>query len=299
MFNKIAVLGTGTMGQGIAQFFAQNQKIVIGYDTNEAMLLKAQNKLKDREGMEKYLSFTSDLKEAISDADLIIESVTEDLEIKRRLYKDIGILLKKDAIITSNTSTYPLALLTLNQSFGNRMIITHFFNPPQLVPLVELVQSKGTLRGIIEVVTEFLRHFGKVPVVLKKDSKGFVANRLQAAVLREACFLVESGVVDVKDIDTIMTEGIGLRWAFSGPFKVADMGGLDVWDKVCMNLLPDLSNEMHTPGIIKEKVQQGKIGLKAQQGFYKYDNNNNDEKNNGQRLIELLKIKEMMIKKKH
>jgi 3-hydroxybutyryl-CoA dehydrogenase len=297
MFKKLAVLGTGTMGQGIAQFFARNHLLVTAYDTNKKMLFNAQARLKKQEGLEKYLSFTSDIKEVISDADLIIESVTEDLGVKRRLYNDIEIFLKEDAIISSNTSTYPLALLALNQSFSNRMIITHFFNPPQLVPLVELVQSKDTLPGLIEDVTEFLRHFGKVPVVLKKDSKGFIANRLQAAVLREACFLVESGVADVNDIDTIMTEGIGLRWALSGPFKIADMGGLDVWEKVCMNLLPDLSNEKHTPEIIKEKVRQGKIGVKTWQGFYKYDINNNDAESSGQELIEFLKIKEMMSKK--
>ena len=120
MFNKIAVLGTGTMGQGIAQFFAWHQLLVTAYDINKKMLSKAQKRLKEQEGLGKHLSFTSDIKEAISDADLIIEIVTEDLEIKRRLYFDIG-------------------------------------------------------------------------TFLKKDSKGFIANRLQAAVLREACFLVESG----------------------------------------------------------------------------------------------------------
>ncbi|MEO6707713.1 MAG: 3-hydroxyacyl-CoA dehydrogenase NAD-binding domain-containing protein [Ginsengibacter sp.] len=291
MFKKIAVLGTGLMGQGIAQFFAWHQLLVTAYDTNKEMLSKAQNSLKKQEGLEKHLSFTSDLKEAISDADLIIETVTEDLEIKRRLYNDIEIFLKKDAIISSNTSTYPLALLTLNQSFANRMIITHFFNPPQIVPLVELVQSEGTLPGLTERVTKFLRDLGKVPVLLKKDSNGFIANRLQAAVLREACFLVESGVADETDIDTVMTEGIGLRWALNGPFKIADMGGLDVWEKVCRNLLPVLSNEKQTPEIIKEKVIKGNMGLKTGEGFYKYDGNNNDIGNTEQKLLELLKLK--------
>ena len=291
MFNKIAVLGTGTMGQGIAQFFAWHQLLVTAYDTNMGMLSKAQNRLKKQAGLEKHLSFTSDLKEAISDADLIIETVTEDLEIKRRLYIDIGPFLKKDTILSSNTSTYPLALLTFNQSFANRMIITHFFNPPQIVPLVELVQSEGTLPGLIEQITKFLRDLGKVPILLKKDSKGFIANRLQAAILREACFLVENGVANETDIDTVMTEGIGLRWALNGPFKIADMGGLDIWEKVCRNLLPILSNQKQTPDIIKAKVIKGNIGLKTGEGFYKYDGKSNDTVNTAQKLIELLKLK--------
>ncbi|HUZ58836.1 MAG TPA: 3-hydroxyacyl-CoA dehydrogenase NAD-binding domain-containing protein [Hanamia sp.] len=297
MFYKIAVLGTGTMGLGIAQFFAQNQLVVLAYDVNSEMISKAQNRLKDQKGIYKYLSFTTNLQEAVSDADLIIESVIEDLEIKRRLYSDIESFLKKDAIISSNTSTYPLAFLAFGQSFSNRMIITHFFNPPQLVPLVELVQSEDTLQGLIEEIEEFLRHFGKVPVVLKKDSKGFIANRLQVAVLREACFLVDSGVADVRDIDRVMTEGIGLRWAFNGPFKIADLGGLDVWEKVCINLLPDLSNEKQIPELIKEKVTKGETGLKSGHGFYKYDFKNNDAENTLHELIQLLKLKEMMIKK--
>lgn len=297
MFNKLAVLGTGTMGLGIAQFFARNQLVVLAYDINREMISKAQNRLKDQKGIYKYLSFTTDLKEAVSDADLIIESVIEELEIKRRLYSDIASFIKKDAIISSNTSTYPLALLVYDQPFFDRMIITHFFNPAQLVPLVELVQSEYTLPGLIEKIAEFLRHLGKVPIVLKKDSKGFIANRLQAAVLREACFLVDSGVADVRDIDRVMTEGIGLRWAFNGPFKIADMGGLDVWGKVCMNLLPDLSNKKQIPELIKEKVTKGDIGLKTGHGFYKYNFKNNDTDNTLLELVELLKLKEMMIKK--
>jgi 3-hydroxybutyryl-CoA dehydrogenase len=297
MFHKIAVLGTGTMGLGIAQFFARNKLVVLAYDINREMISSAQDRLKKQKGIYKYLSFTTNLKEAVSDADLIIESVIEELEIKRQLYSDIAGYLKKDAIISSNTSTYPLALLAFNQSFFNRMIITHFFNPAQLVPLVELVQFKDTLPGLAEKIAEFLRQLGKVPVVLKKDIKGFIANRLQAAVLREACSLVGNGIADVEDIDRVMTEGIGLRWVFNGPFKIADLGGLDVWEKVCMNLLPDLSSEKQIPELIKKKVAKGNIGVKTGHGFYKYDFKNNAADNTLYELTELLKLKEMMIRK--
>ena len=226
MFNKITVLGTGTMGDGIAWFFARQKLAVTAYDIDRDKIIASGNRLKSQEQIAKYLTYTSDLGAAMSEADLIIESASEDLAIKRQLYSDIAPLLRKGAIVSSNTSTYPLALLMSGQPFGSRMIITHFFNPADLIPLVEIVQHENTMPGLVEDVAAFLRQFGEVPVVLKKDINGFVANRLQAAVLREACFLVESGIACVADIDTVMTESLGIRWALNGPFCIADLGGI-------------------------------------------------------------------------
>lgn len=312
MFNKITILGTGTMGDGIARFFARQKLAVTGYDIDQDKIVAAGNRLKDQEQIGNYLTYTSDLGAAISEADLIIESAPEDLAIKRQLYSDMAPFLKKGAIVSSNTSTYPLASLISGQPFGSRMIITHFFNPADLIPLVEIVQHENTIPGLAEDVASFLRQSGKVPVVLKKDINGFVANRLQAAVLREACFLVENGIAGVADIDTIMTEGLGIRWAINGPFRIADLGGLDVWQKVCENLLPELSRETGTPAIIKEMVKVKKLGLKSGEGFYRYGSQTNQVQTNQaqtnhphakhasdyrQTLIELLQMKRTIEKK--
>jgi 3-hydroxybutyryl-CoA dehydrogenase len=292
MFNRMTILGTGTMGDGIARFFASQKLRVIAYDTDQGKILAARDKLHGEEQLREYLTYTSDLKEAISSADIIIESVSEDLTIKRQLYNDMAGWVKDTAVISSNTSSYPLKLLIANQPFARRMIITHFFNPPDLIPLVEIVQHENAMPGLAEKVADFLRYFGKVPVILKKDIDGFIANRLQAAILREACFLVESGIAGVADIDTVMTESVGMRWAINGPFRISDLGGLDVWQKVCENLLPALSRETGVPEIISKKVEERKLGWKTGQGFYQYDVQDKDVENHRHKLARLLTWKQ-------
>ena len=220
---------------------------------------------------EKCLKYTMVLEEAISEAEFIIESAPEDFEVKRQLYNEIGPLLKKDAIVASNTSSYPLARLSHEQPFADRLIIAHFFNPAHIIPLVELVKGENTKEGVAETIAAFLTTCGKVPVILKKDIRGFIANRLQAAVLREACFLIENGIADAGQIDTVMKESIGMRWAVSGPFQVSDYGGLDIWGKVLENLLPVLDNRGQVPAIISEKVKLNELGVKTGKGFFNYD----------------------------
>ena len=230
---------------------------------------------KDHDGTgdpgEKFLTYTTVLKEAVSEADFIIECAPEDLEIKRKLFREIAPLMKPGAIVASNTSTFPLTKLSDQQPFADRLIIAHFFNPAHIIPLVEIVQTENTTSGVAVEIENFLRRCGKVPVILKKDIQGFIANRLQAAVLREACFLVEKGIADAGQIDTVMKESIGTRWALSGPFQVADYGGLDIWEKVLRNLLPVLDNKTEVPVIISEKVKQNELGLKTGKGFFNYD----------------------------
>jgi 3-hydroxybutyryl-CoA dehydrogenase len=292
MIKKITVLGMGTMGNGIAHFFAQQKIPVIGYDISEEMINKARNRLIENESLCNYLSFTSDLKQAVWDADLIIESVPEELDIKKRIYSLMAPYLKPNAVVSSNTSTYPLSVLAFNQSFSDRMLITHFFNPAQIIPLVEIVKVDNTEPMLVEMVSDFFKKCGKKPVILKKECKGFIANRLQAAVLREACFLAETGVSDIQDIDTVMKEGLGPRWAFSGPFEISDFGGLDIWEKVCSNLIPDLCSELSIPRIIKEKVSSGATGLKAGKGFYNYYRHDAFQEKRDFNLIKLFRLKD-------
>lgn len=307
--NNIAILGAGTMGHGIGQIFAQHGLAVTVYDPHPAALQAASEKvlrnlrlLQENQGGEAVnpglavsnLMFTSDLSAAITGADLVIEAVPENLTIKWSLYSQIAPMLKPTAIVTSNTSTFALETLAFEQPFADRFLITHFFNPAPLIPLVEIVQLDITMPGIAGQLIELLRACGKVPVLLKKDIAGFIANRLQAAVMREACYLLESGIAEAAQIDTAMKEGPGLRWAIGGPFEIADYGGLDVWEKVTGHLFPQLGASQEAPELIREKVAKGELGVKTGAGFYTYGDPAQQERQSGERdrkLLGLLQVK--------
>jgi 3-hydroxybutyryl-CoA dehydrogenase len=297
MFGKIAILGAGTMGRGIAQVFAQQGILVVLYDPNNQAMKAAKKLLDSKKAQEPNdwkLVYADNLKDAVQEADLIIETVSEDLEIKRVLYLQMTPFLKKDAIIASNTSTYSLEILSQQQTFASQMIITHFFNPAAIIPLVEVVQQSETNPEVTERVMSLLIKCGKVPVLLKKDIAGFIANRLQAAVMREACYLMQSGVADERQIDTAMKEGPGMRWAINGPFEIADLGGLDIWEKLASHLFPQLGAELSAPESIRSKVRLGELGFKIGKGFYEYGDNSERERlvdARDQRLLQILELK--------
>ena len=263
------------MGFNIARYFANHRMGVTIYDLNPAMMdlsEKKMNKINKASGRDTYISHPRNLEAAIANADFVIESVSEDLEIKRNLYFRISPLLKNEnVIVSSNTSTFALAELAAGLPFKTRMIITHFFNPAHLIPLVEIVKSEHTLITSVKRVIDLLTDSGKVPVILKADIKGFIANRLQVALLREACYLIDRGIADPYMIDTVVKESIGIRWALNGPFEILDHGGLDIWEKVLGNLLPVLDNTPRVSNIIEEKARLKNLGVKTGSGFYKYD----------------------------
>lgn len=292
MYHKIAVLGAGTMGSGLAQLFARFGIPVMLYDPDRQALDKAQEAIarssrlhirewpNEREAWERagsLLRLTDEMKEAVEGADLILEAGPENIAIKREIYKAIAPFLGADALVASNTSSLALETLAQGQLFGDRFVIAHFFNPALLVPLVEIVKLPGTRTDLADRLIEVLVRCGKEPVVLKKDCPGFIANRLQAAVLREACHLLASGVADAEQIDRAMKEGPGLRWALNGPFEIADFGGLDIWEKVTGNLFPTLDNGLTAPEPIRDNVRNGKLGVKSGSGFYDYGDGHSRE----------------------
>ncbi|MEF3306004.1 3-hydroxyacyl-CoA dehydrogenase family protein [Paenibacillus sp. GYB003] len=289
----IAVLGAGTMGGGIAELFAGRGMSVALYDPHESALERAGRRLvgggriaiaaddgatpsRDAEaarpgGAERgRLRLTASLAEAARGACFVFEAGPERLETKRELFRDLAPLLGEDAVVASNTSTLSLVGLAERQPFADRLVVAHFFNPAAVVPLVELVGLPVTRPGVLERIAALLADCGKTPVVLKKDCPGFIANRLQAAVLREACHLLRSGVADAEQIDLAMTEGPGLRWALNGPLAIADYGGLDIWESVAGNLFPLLDNGPDAPESIRDMVRQGRLGFKSGAGFYEY-----------------------------
>ncbi len=267
MIRHIAVLGAGTMGLSVAKLFAAHRYGVSLYEPNK----QVRQTLEEQLGTEATaIHLFSDLQKAVSEADLIIECVPEDIGMKRQLYLQLASVLGQDAIVASNTSTFALQQLADGLPYADRMVITHFFNPAHLIPLVELIALPHTRSGLIEELVELFRHIGKTPVVLNKDIPGFIANRLQAALMREACYLLDNGIANAEQIDSVVKDGIGLRWALKGPFEIADLGGLDIWSKVTGHLFPELQNGTETPASILDKTARGLLGVKTGSGYYTY-----------------------------
>lgn len=309
MIQQAAVIGSGVMGHGIAQVYAQAGIAVILYDLEDSYLEKAkkaieanlalqagQGLLTETESREALarIKTTTNLEETVRTAEFITEAIPEVIEWKWELYEKLERLAKPDAVIASNTSTLPISRLAEKMSTPERMVITHFFNPAQLVPLVEVVRHDRTTEEAIQLTMELMRKIGKAPVLLKKEVPGFIANRLQAALAREAFHLLEEGVAEARDIDLAVTAGPGFRWSFIGPIETADFGGLDTWKRVIDNLAPVLSKSQQAPDLLNECVEAGNLGTKTGQGIYKYENASVSEKikERDEKFIELLKIKQ-------
>ncbi|TPG68381.1 3-hydroxyacyl-CoA dehydrogenase family protein [Brevibacillus laterosporus] len=285
MVKRVAVIGAGVMGHGIAQAYAGAGIQVNLYDPDEQMLQKAKNMLEtsmslfiqegvwDEEHKENTwanLRVTTNLSEALNSVELVTEAIPEILELKWKLFADIEAIVDEDIIIASNTSTIPLSQLAARVQHPERMVITHFFNPAQIVPLVEIVKHERTTDHAISTVMEVMTRIGKEPILLQKEVPGFIANRLQAALIREAFHLIEEGVADARAIDTAVTAGPGFRWSKIGPMQTVDFGGLDTWMRVMQNLAPVLSKEEKTPGIIRQHVEAGELGVKTGKGLFDY-----------------------------
>ncbi len=305
----ICVLGSGTMGHGIGQVFAAASFPVVIYDINEQVLQLAKSRihtnlklmaaenyitLEDIARIESNISFSTDLQLAAKNARLVIEAVPEIIELKKDIYKKLETIIDNHTIVASNTSTYSIERLAEDVSFAERMLVVHFFNPAHLVRLVEVVPSVKTKSEVVEYVVKLLTTCGKNAVRLQKDIPGFIANRLQAAVVREALYLLEQGIADARSIDSVIADGPGMRWAFDGPIQIADFGGLDIWEKVTGNLFPELDTRTNAPTSISEKVQSNKLGAKSGEGFYQYDREEVTlaAKERDRKLIKLLAIKE-------
>jgi 3-hydroxybutyryl-CoA dehydrogenase len=285
LIQQLAVIGSGVMGHGIAQLYAMAGYQVTVYDIQQEFLERAAEWIENnlallveegsltpqaaREAGER-IRYTTDLEAAVKEADFITEVIPEVLELKWELFAKLEQFAKPDAIIASNTSTFPISQLIEKATTAGRMIITHFFNPAQLVPLVEVVKHEDTSEAVVAATMQLMREIGKQPVLLQKDVPGFIANRLQAALVREAFHLLNEGVATAQDIDTAVTAGPGFRWAFVGPIETVDYGGLDTWKRVLDNLAPVLDKRESAPAVINELVAQGKLGTKSGAGIYSY-----------------------------
>ncbi|OYO06899.1 3-hydroxyacyl-CoA dehydrogenase [Enemella evansiae] len=259
--DPIAVVGAGQMGAGIAEVLARAG--------NQVRLVDARPGVADQVTERLALSTlrpAETLEDAVLGAGLIVEAVSEDLQVKADLLGELG-RLTPAAIIASNSSTFGPSELAPHAADPGRLVVAHFFYPATVVPLVELVPSEHSDPGVLDAVQDLLAGAGRTVVRLRRDVPGFVANRLQAALLREAIHLVEEGVLDVAGIDEIVTASIGVRWSLAGPFRISDLGGLDVWAAVCGRLWPDLGADT-VPTWLQQRVAAGELGAKSGRGAY-------------------------------
>lgn len=287
MINKIAVLGAGTMGHGIAATFAVSGYSVNIYDNNEATRSKVQglieselelyyeNQLIEKKTIQEAIdriNICSQLEETVKEVDYVIEATPEVLEIKQKIFKEIDKFCKETAIFASNTSSLPLnkMLDVLSKERKKRMMVCHWYNPAFLMPLVELSFFGNTSEDVYQEVEALYTQLGKTTIKVLKDIPGLVANRIQQGIAREVFSLMEMGVASPEDIDKALKFGPAFRYATTGQLEIADMGGLDIWCTVGDNLLSVMDNRKDSNPILRKKVVEGKLGVKVGEGFFKY-----------------------------
>ncbi|MGH3020979.1 MAG: 3-hydroxyacyl-CoA dehydrogenase family protein [Gaiellaceae bacterium] len=261
---EVAVVGAGTMGAGIARVFAGAGASVRLCARREASLEAARGRLGDQAAR---VRLTTSADEALDAAELVIETIVEEAEPKRALLARAEELAAPDAILTTNTSSLRLASLADALRRPERFAGLHWLNPPELVELVEVVGGERTARETLEALAGWMEQLGKAPVVVRRDVPGFVVNRLQYALLREAYALVDAGVCSFADVDRTLTHGLGARWAAIGPFETMDLAGLDVHAAVAANLWPELANEAEPSPSMARALESGALGVKSGRGL--------------------------------
>jgi 3-hydroxybutyryl-CoA dehydrogenase len=272
------VLGGGTMGVGIiAMFLGGGWKVDVvsrsastrdGLPAATSRALHAMGKPDDVSGLATYAT----LEEAPwSSIDIVVETVTEDLALKRQIFADLERLSRPGVPLTSNSSSFPISEIGKGLSSQDRMMGLHFFMPAHLIPLVEVVRSIHTDVTLAEKVGEIMRALGKRPVQVKKDVIGFLGNRIQGALMREALWLIEEGVASPEDIDATVRLSFGFRYAAAGPITQKEHSGWDTTCAVAKIIWPDLNNSDGPPPVLQRNVDQGRIGFKTKGGFFDWD----------------------------
>ena len=288
MIKKIGVIGAGTMGHGIAESFAMFGYNVNLYDTNAAQLEKALNEIKAEQKLlveeafisaEKAaatlenISIHTDLQTAVKDRDYVIEAAPENMELKQNLFKQLDGFCPAHTILASNTSSLSLEpmMALVSEARKQRMMVCHWYNPGHLMPLAELSFFGNMPTDIYQQVADLYASINKQTVKVLKDVPGLVANRIQQGVAREAFSIIEQGIADPIDVDKALKFGPAFRYATTGQLEVADFGGLDIWCIVGDNLLPAMDNSTQANNLLRQKVAEGKLGIKSGEGFFRYD----------------------------
>jgi 3-hydroxyacyl-CoA dehydrogenase len=282
---NITVLGSGIMGHGIAQSFLMGGYPVTLFDISDAILATAEAHVKknlalfftsglikeeDIEACMGKLTTTTDLEKAVSGADFIVEAVPEDLNLKQDLFEKIESYTDENTIIASNTSSLTLKAIGEKVKDKSRLVVTHWFNPPHIVPTVEVVKNEDTSDETVDIAYELMEKIKKSPVKINWEIPGFIVNRIQIAMVREVLNLYKKGVAGAADIDRAVKGSMGFRLASIGPLLTIDLGGVKLWRSVCANLLPQIESGTTSPAALDELIAEGNDGIKSGKGFYDY-----------------------------
>jgi 3-hydroxybutyryl-CoA dehydrogenase len=282
---RIAVVGAGFMGHGIGQEFAlagypvtlhdltpeKLQMALQGIESNLRQLaewgLVAENQIGPAMAR---IGTSVRLSEAVEDADLVIEAVFERLEVKLQVFRDLDALCPPHVILASNTSSHLPSVLAAATSRPDKVLVAHYFYPPSLLPLVEIVPGGETGTQTVAAVYDLMKAIGKSPIVVQKEAYGFIANRLQFALQREALSIVEQGIATAQDVDIAVRDGFGRRLAVAGPFEIAEPIGWDLELQIQRYLLPHLASSPEPSKLLVDKVARGELGTKSGRGFYEW-----------------------------
>jgi len=258
---NISVIGFGTIGHGIALLCAKTGLNVNVYDKSDLIMNKELENIK----------VVNSLEEACNNVDLIIECIDENIELKQTVFKKLDELCSLNVILASCTSGLLPTVIAKNTKHPERVVVAHFWNPPELIPLVEVVPGEKTSKDTISRTTEWIEFIGNKAIIMKKECSGFVGNRLQHALLREALYIVEQGFAEPYEVDKVIEFGLGRRLPVTGPICSADFAGLDVVNSISKYLYKDLCNSIESSDLMKRKVKSGEFGSKSGKGFYNWD----------------------------
>ncbi|NWF83217.1 MAG: 3-hydroxyacyl-CoA dehydrogenase family protein [Bryobacteraceae bacterium] len=291
-FNHAIVLGTGMMGPGIAVSLALGglEAVIVSrtFDRACAALDKAQRHLDELEkhgliepgasdaALER-LSATADMDAACAVTDLIVESIPENLEMKQALFEHLGRIAEPETVLATNTSGLSVTAIASRCKRPERVMTMHFWNPPHVMPLVELVKGEKTSRPLMEEVRAMLNRCGKTAVIVEKDRRGQLGNRLQMALWREAVHIVEEGIATAEEVYLAAKTGFGLRLPVLGIFEHADAVGLDMVADIMDYVGEDLYREAKAPPLLRRTIGEGRLGVKSGAGFYDWSKKSFDE----------------------
>jgi 3-hydroxybutyryl-CoA dehydrogenase len=272
--SRVSIVGAGLMGCGIAQVFAVKGIEVRLYDPIEESRANAKARIRNNltsvgldVAMADKVIVESDMHQAVKDADFVIEAAPEKIEIKRSIFSSLLKLVRNDCILASNTSVIPIGDIADGFNFAGRIVGTHWWNPPYLVPLVEVVRSNQTSLGTINQMMALLHYVDKKPAYIEKDVPGFVGNRLQHALWREAIALVNDGVCSAETLDSVVKNSFGMRLPVLGPLENADLVGLDLTLDIHNVILRSLNRDVLPSDILHEKVEREELGMKSHKGL--------------------------------
>ncbi len=281
----VCILGAGFIAPGVAQVFAAKGFDTVIYARRPEALVQATTLVKnnltmmsqkgifkeaDIEPSLKRIRTSSDLADAVKGVQLVIECLSENMELKQKFFQDMDNICPPETILASNTSVMSITEIASTSKKRNRIVGTHFWNPPYLIPLVEVTKAEDTSDEVMDITYEVMKNAGKHPVKCMKDVPGFIANRLQHALWREAISIVENGIADAATVDEAIKNGFAIRLPILGPLENADMVGLDLTLSIHSYIFKHLESSPNPSKLLTENINKGNLGFKSGEGFQKW-----------------------------